>query len=185
MNFEKHLKALLYQNDFVTIPELGSFVLAYNTSNIDYTEGLINPPTKKILFNSNIFKNDGLLVNYIAEAENISIEEAEEFICKLAEGVKLEISQNKVVKVDDLGVFLKGTDGNLYFVEKEDFNFLSESFGLSPVKFDKSKVEEEKSVEEEKKEIKNSNSKCFLNTLIWVILIVIIFLGILWFIRIL
>ena len=54
----------------------GGFVCSSISANLNKKTGILTPPSKSILFNSQLKDNDGLLINHIAQAENISQENA-------------------------------------------------------------------------------------------------------------
>ena len=73
---DKHISELLYQHDCVIVPEFGGFVANYCSAKIHPTQHTFTPPSKSIVFNSNLKNNDGLLANHIALAENTNYPEA-------------------------------------------------------------------------------------------------------------
>ena len=70
--FIDYISDLLFLHDCVIIPDFGGFICNYRSAYIDADSGVICPPGKDILFNRNLTHNDGLLVNWIADKENIS-----------------------------------------------------------------------------------------------------------------
>ena len=89
---EKHISDLLYRYQCVTVPNFGAFLTNYKSAVVNTSGNAFYPPTKQVSFNSQLTSNDGLLASYIAEAANVSYENALEAI---AENVKQK-SRNHV-----------------------------------------------------------------------------------------
>ena len=77
LEVSKYIKDLLFIHDCVILPGFGGFVANYKPANIDDNLNIVSPPSKAVGFNRNLSKNDGLLINRLAESENLSYLEAE------------------------------------------------------------------------------------------------------------
>ena len=69
MEISQYIKEILLLNDCVIIPDFGGFVANYKPAMIENNRFF--PPTKEIAFNNKLISNDGLLINYISEAEGV------------------------------------------------------------------------------------------------------------------
>ena len=69
---DTYISELLFLHDCVIIPEFGGFVGNNKSAVLNKNTNTIYPPSKDILFNKNLRKNDGLLINHIANSEVIS-----------------------------------------------------------------------------------------------------------------
>ncbi len=67
-SIEYYISQLLYKNDCVIVMNFGGFVCRSISANINQITGVLTPPNKSILFNSQLKENDGLLINHIAQA---------------------------------------------------------------------------------------------------------------------
>jgi hypothetical protein len=134
MDISKHISSLLKFNECVIIPDFGSFISNYVPSQFDPGRNVYLPPTKEIVFNSKITKNDGLLINHLVETESITYTQAYQAISNwvsnsfelLNDGEKLEMQ----------GVGFLEFDRNGSFIFSSSFcNILAEVYGLEPINF--------------------------------------------------
>jgi hypothetical protein len=126
------ISQLLYRYDCVIVPGFGGFVTQFQSATIDRQAHSIYPPSKQVSFNSLLVKNDGVLVNYVAENHDLSYKEAQELIV-----VQVE-DWTKQLRFQDLylakiGRFHLGVEQQILFEPENSTNFLTESFGLSAV----------------------------------------------------
>ena len=70
-SIEKYISDLLYDNDCVIIMNFGGFVCNQTSAKLDEATGILSPPNKTILFNSQLKENDGLLINHISKTLRI------------------------------------------------------------------------------------------------------------------
>ena len=70
-SIDYYINELLYIHDCVIIPGFGGFVGNHISAKLNKASKTLTPPSKQILFNENLKTNDGLLINYILENENI------------------------------------------------------------------------------------------------------------------
>lgn len=129
-----YVRELLLTHDCVVIPGFGGFICNYTTAKIDKARQAFIPPSKSVVFNKNLSTNDGLLLNYISNIENISYFESK---AKLDEQVKYLISYlkyNKSVEIDGVGT-LTLESNNILFEPIKRNNLLISSFGLSEFTF--------------------------------------------------
>lgn len=128
-----YIPALLHRYDCVVIPGLGGFVANYSPARLDQSKGVIYPPSKGIIFNKNLVRNDGLLVNEIAGAENIGYEEALARVNAFVQESKLQLAQGGRIELEGLGYLYFDQERNLQYLQHHTVNFLNDSFGLAPV----------------------------------------------------
>ncbi len=72
INISKHISELLYSYECVILPSFGGFISNYKSALLSADGRSIIPPTKAISFNKNLNKSDGLLINYVAEQNDIT-----------------------------------------------------------------------------------------------------------------
>ncbi len=121
---------LLYRYDCVIVPGFGGFITNRVCSKIDKNTNTIYPPSKLIIFNSNLKHNDGLLANYIASSENISFEKALEKISLTVNSWKNDL-QSSTINIKNLGTLFLNDENQIVFQPSSKVNYLTESFGLS------------------------------------------------------
>jgi len=134
MDISNHISTLLKFNECVVIPDFGSFISNYVSSQFDPARNAYLPPTKEIVFNSKITKNDGLLINHLVESESITYTQAYQVVSNwvsnafetLDEGDKLEMNGVGQIELDHNGSFM---------FTSSSLNILADSYGLEPVNF--------------------------------------------------
>ena len=131
----KYISDLLYLHDCVIVPGLGGFVANYREVEIREAHNLFMPPVKEIGFNRSLFRNDGLLTDFIALKESVSYAGAIEHIKQFVENIRLQISSGAVVDLGDIGSLRKDAMGNILFIPREGVSFLPESIGLTSFRF--------------------------------------------------
>lgn len=131
-NLNLYIEELLYRHQCVIIPDFGAFVS--NRRAAEFTQNnTFSPPQKELTFNSRLTYNDGLVAKYISETENISYEEAQEYIKSVVEQWKEALATGQTITLDKIGSFHSGKDNNIVFEPAPKENFLTDSFGMSPI----------------------------------------------------
>lgn len=130
--FIDYISDLLFLHDCVIIPDFGGFICNYRSACIDENSGVICPPGKDILFNRNLTHNDGLLVNWIADKENISYDKATKQLILFCEDLKIRLNQKQRIVFGDIGVFFTDRRFNVIF-EPGKSNFFSEVYGMDAI----------------------------------------------------
>lgn len=126
----KCLGELLHNHDCVVVPELGTFIAHECSAVVDYVNHRFTPPYKEIVFNCQLLNNDGLLVHYLAEMEDVTEAIAADEIHTFAMTSLGLLEAGQTVKLPGIGVLTKRND-EIFFHKDEDVNFLEDAFGLS------------------------------------------------------
>lgn len=124
-----HISELLYLYDCVIIPDFGGFICNQKCAEIDEKGGIIRPPRKDILFNRNLIHNDGLLINWMAQRENISYEKATSRVALFSEELKVRLYQKERIVFGEIGQFYLDRHFHIIF-EPSLHNFLAEAYGM-------------------------------------------------------
>ena len=125
-----YLIELLKDNECVIVPEFGAFISKRHSATIDYANHRFMPPYKELVFNNKLANNDGLLVGYISQKENISEEESLAKIQKFVNQSVPVLAVNCELELQGLGK-LRSFLGDYVFTTKEEQNLLGDSFGLT------------------------------------------------------
>jgi hypothetical protein len=131
MKIEEHISELLFEHDCVIVPDFGGFLCNYASANIDPVKHLFEPPSKRILFNKGLTRNDGLLANHISGKLKLSYTEAVDSITKEVKRYKEELEKDKRLTLDSIGLLYTDDKGSLLFQQDNKLNYLADSFGLS------------------------------------------------------
>lgn len=130
MAVANYIHDLLYRYECVILPGFGAFITQQHSAQIDHSSNEFFPPKKTVSFNRQLIKNDGLLANYLIEAEKVSYQEALEIISQFVQDLEMVLEENRRIDLPNIGSF-KITEGEkLQFEPAEKNNFLKEAFGL-------------------------------------------------------
>lgn len=131
MQLEIYISDLLYRYECVTVPDFGAFLTQNTSSSIDSTTNTFYAPQKRVSFNEQIQKNDGLLAHYIADVEKISFEVATKKIAKRVKLLKSYLIQGETLKFSHVGEMVFNKEGKIIFEPSNKLNYLTDAFGLS------------------------------------------------------
>jgi hypothetical protein len=126
---------LLLRHNCVIIPSFGGFVAKPVSAQIDYQKGTMLPPGKSLLFNRQLINNDGLLVNELSQANNISFDQASEEVTEKISSWNNTLKNGGRIEIDRVGNLFFDEERNMCFEQDRFFNLLLESFGLGKVHF--------------------------------------------------
>ena len=125
-----YISELLFLHDCVIIPSFGGLVGNIQSAKLNKNAGILYPPSKQILFNKNLRTNDGLLISYIAEEEQISQSDAKNKLTKFAEEITNKLLKNKTLRLDNIGLFTINKEGNTLFIQDHSVNYNLDAFGM-------------------------------------------------------
>ncbi|WP_317167127.1 HU domain-containing protein [Winogradskyella wichelsiae] len=131
MQLETYISDLLYRYDCVTVPEFGAFLTNRVSAKIHETTHSFYPPKKELAFNEQLQQNDGLLANYIAEAEKVSYSEALRKISTQVRSLKLYLLEGETIQFKNIGELTLSADEKIQFNPSRHINYLTDAFGLS------------------------------------------------------
>ncbi|WP_188765103.1 HU domain-containing protein [Emticicia aquatilis] len=125
-----HIRTLLYEHDYVTVPNFGAFIANYLPSSFNEISGSLMPPQKRIAFNEILKQDDGLLATHISRRESVTIDEAKRKIQSFVTDIKDSLATEKSFSFDKVGNFVLNEENSLVFEPDRKNNFYSESFGF-------------------------------------------------------
>ncbi len=150
MKIGKYISELLFENDFVILPDLGEFSTKYIPAKFIPELKKVESPSKVVTFNEKNKSGGGLLVEYIARKEKIGSQQAKEFVSNFVAEMKNSLKSGKKVELDNIGLFSMDQNGVLNFEPDKSVNYLNDSIGMSSVKEPTRKSEEEAKTELDK-----------------------------------
>ncbi|MCB2221232.1 MAG: SPOR domain-containing protein [Bacteroidetes bacterium] len=130
MNVPFYISELLYEHDCVIIPGFGGFVGHYAPAKIHPISHSFHPPSKNILFNAKLNRDDGLLLDFIGQQEKIHYNEAKQKVDRFVMEIKGQLEQKQKVKLNNIGVLKLDQEDHILFEPDPSTNYLEESFGL-------------------------------------------------------
>ena len=163
---EHYISELLFLHDCVILPRFGGFVGNAQSAKLNKTTETLSPPYKKILFNTSLKTNDGLLITHVSNQEGITQEVAKNEVDNYVKKITSKLTISKVLRIDNIGLFTLGKEENIIFSQDSNNNYSLDYFGM---KATQSKVVLRETIIEEKiadtiKTIRsqNNNTKVFL-----------------------
>jgi cell division septation protein DedD len=157
---EHYISELLFLHDCVILPDFGGFVGNPQSAKLNRTTGVLTPPSKQILFNTNLKTNDGLLIAHISNKEGVSQDIAKENVAKYVNELNAKLNSSQVLRINKIGLFTVGKEGNIIFTQDSSTNYSLDAFGLNTA-YTKSivrKTETEKQVEATIKTIRTTSN---------------------------
>ncbi len=131
INLDIYIRELLLQHDCVILPGLGGFVANYKPAVFDASQRTALPPSRQILFNSNLVHNDGLLYAHISKVTGYGYKEVQAMAEVYIKTILYEIGKGLKFTIDDLGYFFLNKARNIEFVQESTDHLLLASYGLS------------------------------------------------------
>ncbi len=133
MGTAKYIQELLYRYNCVVVPEFGAFLSQRRPAILHKATHTFDPPTKVVSFNQQLASNDGLLVSYMASAENSSYEKMLARVHEQVGDWKKQLKEGKRLELENVGELWLNREGKIQFQPQQQINYLTASFGLSPV----------------------------------------------------
>jgi len=128
----QHIANLLYANNRLNIPGLGSFELTHAPALVDQVQGQVSPPAKAVRFNDNLVMDDGILTNYLMARRGWTLTQAKAWLEQEVATIKGALDRREIVEFPGVGRFFRNFEQQLQFVA-ENRNFNTDSYGLHPV----------------------------------------------------
>lgn len=124
---------LLRDGDFVALPGIGTLMAERVSGRLDKVRSVLFPPRKTLAFNPSIIRNDGLLINAIAELENCNLTEGQKIWDSWKSELNIHLEKFGSYEFKGLGTLMHV--GSTYSFQADEFgeNLLKESFGLQPI----------------------------------------------------
>ncbi|MCE3258794.1 MAG: hypothetical protein K0S12_435 [Bacteroidetes bacterium] len=129
----KGIKEQLFLNDYLVIPNFGGFILKKSSAHFSSSGTLILPPSKSVSFNVQLKQNDGLFVQWLQNEMKCEAKEALSHLHDFAEYCRSLLQTRGRLTIEGIGFFYLDFENNICFEPQQQTNFLSSSFGLTPV----------------------------------------------------
>lgn len=129
----KGVKEQLFFNDYLVLPNFGGFILKKTPAHFSSTGTLIMPPAKSVSFNSQLKQNDGIFVQWLQAELKCDSAQAINHLNDFAGYCKSLLQNRGRLTIDGIGFFYLDFENNICFEPQQQSNFLTNSFGLTPV----------------------------------------------------
>ena len=131
MVLEHYISELLYRYNCVMVPGFGAFLTQKKSAVIQEGTNALIPPSKTIAFNEQVVSNDGLLVSYLAEAEQTTYEEMLKKVSEKAAQWKKQLQLGERLQLSQIGELWYNAERKIQFEPYDKVNYLTSSFGFS------------------------------------------------------
>ncbi len=129
----KHIKDLLFDCDELIINDLGTLHAAYASADAHPASHVFAPPHKNITFSQNPKVSNGILEEYIAQTEGVSLQDAEGQVKQFVSSVKIDLGIHKKYPMAQLGSFVLQYEDQLEFKPETELNYLNDAYGLPQI----------------------------------------------------
>lgn len=133
MELHSAIKLLLINNQYVSIPTLGSFVVVHQPASLSPDGKTFMPPTEIISFDAKRTFNDEALERFLVEHQNMDKEDAQKAVEQFADNTKNSLQSGQQVYFEGVGMLKKGADGNIFFEPESNEKRIASTFGLKEV----------------------------------------------------
>jgi len=131
MKVAKYVGDLLYDYECVVIPGLGGFLTKDRSVSINEVTHSFSPPFRNVHFNVHLRANDGLLVNHVAQQEQIGYKTAKQRVDQFVFQCHNALDAGKKINFKNIGSIYYDSEKNIVFQQDSKINYSSNSFGLS------------------------------------------------------
>ena len=148
---------LLFVRDTVVVPGLGAFVKKPTSAQVNPVANYFAMPSCDVVFDANLREDNDLVVNYIAEKNEIPEDEARRLLAMFVSDCFSTLKSGGKVVLNNLGTLKNDWDGNLVFEQDKAMNYNADAFGLcdftpEPVLRSKTKDEIKAEIEQQQKD---------------------------------
>ena len=130
MKLKEYILDLLQNHECVIFPDFGGFILNPEPSRYDQLQHKFYPPLKRVSFNRNLKKNDGLLIQAVSEGEGTTFQEAAQLVANIKQKWNEELKEKGFLNLPGLGYFKWSSSNILSFEADQQTSFGLDSFGL-------------------------------------------------------
>ena len=146
---------LLFVRDTVVVPGLGAFVKKPTSAKVNPVANHFAMPGSSIGFDPNLREDNELVVNYMAEQNDIPKDEARKLLAMFVSDCFNSLKGGKKLPLKNIGVLYYDWANDLVFDQDKEVNYNADSFGLcdfTPEAVLRSKTKDEIKVEIEKQQ---------------------------------
>ena len=133
LELQKIIQELLVNNDFVSLPGLGSFAQNYHPAKLQPDGKTFSPPKQVISFDTTRLFNDEAIEQHLQQELNISHEKAVEMVKVFVDEVKQSLDKGYSIHFDKVGDLKRSDSGSIVLQEVDDNEKVSSTFGLQTV----------------------------------------------------
>lgn len=127
----KYISELLFDRECVIVPEFGAFISKECPATLDYANHRLTPPSKEVVFNSQLVADDGLLVDYLRFNSDMTKEEAAQMVHDFAMRSLAVLETEGTLHLEGIGTLSRINSKDYDLKLDDNVNFLGDAFGLT------------------------------------------------------
>jgi hypothetical protein len=133
MNIDRIIHELIFKNNSVSIPGLGTLSLHYSSAEINKLTHRISPPVYELLFNTSTNSDDNSLMSTILDEYEMDKESAEKELENWVKNIVSGLDQGQEYLIKEVGIFKKSGSGIDFKVDVNSY-LLAGNLGLEVTK---------------------------------------------------
>lgn len=122
---------LLYVRDTVVVPGLGAFVKKATSAKVNPVANHFTKPGSQLEFDANLREDNDLVVDYMAEKNEIPKDEAQKLLAMFVSDCFNSLKKGKKLVLKNIGTLYYDWASDLVFEQDKASNYNSDAFGLS------------------------------------------------------
>jgi len=130
MQLSDHIRTLLRDHDCVIIPDFGGLIADYAPAHVHPVRHTLAPPAKRVAFNQALTRNDGLLVDAMSAALEVTPTQARQLVRDAVLRLQAELETSQRTELPGIGIFRRAAGRGLDFEYTGHQNLLTASYGL-------------------------------------------------------
>ena len=129
----RQIEELLFREEYVVVPGLGTFLRHILPAEVDEAKGLIYPPKNALSFNGDLSQSDGMLTRSYVGRYGISRKKAEALIHEDVQDLLHSLRASGMIRLGSLGRLWLNGDRKIEFAPDANHPYTTYFFGYAPV----------------------------------------------------
>ncbi len=130
MHLADHIRPLLRDHDCVIIPDFGGLVADAVPARVQPNRHALSPPARLLAFNQALTRNDGLLVDALAQRLGVPAAQAREALRTAVAGLRHDLDVANRTELPGIGIFRRAAGRGLSFEYTGTDALLPAAYGL-------------------------------------------------------
>ncbi len=130
MHLADHIRPLLRDHDCVIIPDFGGLVADAVPARVQPNRHALSPPARLLAFNQSLTRNDGLLVDALAQHLGVPTAQAREALRTAVAGLQHDLEATSRTELPGIGIFRRAAGRGLSFEYTGTGIVLPAAYGL-------------------------------------------------------
>ena len=149
MTIGETVRRLLAAGEKVILPGFGNLVIVDKVAGIPDSGKHLDPPGRRVRFNSSSSKDDGKLAGAFAGDASLNEEEAGQQVLELVDAIRFALDKGETYILEGAGKFSRDDDGKVRFDADKDWLIEPDQYGLESMEL--LELEDEPALQEEVK----------------------------------